>query len=60
MSESSVVKGVPVDYAFERLAQRWSVPPYTIEREMDDPDVQRWVLLGLEFLKLEAVEIRRG
>lgn len=55
-------RGLPVPYwyALESLAQRWHTTPYELEARLGEPLVQTWVLRGLLFMRLEAVEVRRG
>lgn len=54
-----MLKGLPFVYRLERLAQRWGVAPYEIERALDDPLVQKWVRRALIFMSLEAVEVKQ-
>lgn len=56
--DDGVKREYPFLYLFERLARRWGVAPYELERELDDPAVQLWLYRGLLFMKLEAVEVR--
>lgn len=55
-----VIKGVPIEYQIELLARRWGITPYDLERAMDDPIVQKHVARSLQFMALEAVEVRGG
>lgn len=48
-----VAVGIPGSYAIDKLAQRWSVPPWELEAA-PDPD---WLIRGLEFQRIEAVKV---
>lgn len=53
---------VPFTYALERLAQRWSVAPWELERPPAgvDPDAHLdWVIRGMEYQRLEG-SVKRG
>lgn len=51
---------MPYWWEFEQLAMEWHKAPYEIERELADPLVQGWVIRGMLFRRLAAVEVRRG
>jgi hypothetical protein len=60
MSGSGRLRWTSADWRFERLAMRWHVTPYEIERELDDPLVQEWVTRGLIHMRVADVEVVSG
>ena len=48
---------VPLEYALDRLAKRWGIPPW--ELDSADPAIARWVQRGLLFERLEGEAVTK-